>query len=53
MRDFVSGAYRLFAAGFVAHVIVKQVYSAAFRDGEIATAMVAFGIAVPGFVVAW
>lgn len=43
----------LFAAGFVGHVIINHVWRTGFRDGEVATAMIAFGIAVLGFVLTW
>jgi len=48
----VSGL-ALLAAGFIAHVIINRVWRTGFRDGEIATAMIAFGVAVLGFVITW
>lgn len=39
--------------GFIAHVVINRIYGGDFRTGEIVVALVAFGIAVLGFLIGW
>ena len=45
--------FALIGAAFVSHLIINRIYRTSFRDGEITTAVAAFGIALLAFVVAW
>ncbi len=45
--------FGLLGAGFVSHLIINRVFGAAFRDGEVATAVGVFGVGVLGFILVW
>jgi hypothetical protein len=60
LSGFSEGLYLLglvgfaaLCAGFVSHLIINQVFGAGFRNGEVAAAVGAFGLAILGFVIAW
>ena len=53
LLGFGLAGFALLAAGFVSHVIVNRVYGRTFTDGEIASALGLFGLAVLGFVISW
>ncbi|HWA45082.1 MAG TPA: hypothetical protein VHA10_17815 [Hypericibacter adhaerens] len=45
--------FALILVGFIAQVIINQVYGRGFTPGEVALGFIGFGIAVLGFVASW
>jgi hypothetical protein len=45
--------FALIGVAFVSHLIINRVFGTSFRNGEITTAVSAFGVALPAFILAW
>jgi hypothetical protein len=45
--------FALIAVAFVSHLIINRMYGTSFRNGEITTAVSAFGVALLAFILAW
>jgi hypothetical protein len=45
--------FSLIGVAFVSHLIINRIFATSFRDGEVTTAVAAFGIALLAFIVAW
>jgi hypothetical protein len=45
--------FALIGVAFVSHLIINRVFGTSFRNGEITTAVSAFGVALLAFILAW
>ncbi len=45
--------FALIGVAFVSHLIINRIFGTSFRDGEVTTAVAAFGVALLAFVLAW
>jgi hypothetical protein len=45
--------FALIGVAFVSHIIINRIFKTSFRNGEITTAVAAFGIALLAFILAW
>lgn len=48
-----AAGYLVFVAGFVSHLVINRIYGLDFRRGEVASAVILFGVAAAGFMAYW